>query len=486
MVKMKEINEMEEKKFYMNGEWLAARSGNSYEVHNPATGELVSEVAYGDGRDARLAIASAANAFEAWSSRTAAERSTFLYKLYSVMLEEKESLAKAITLEMGKPLKEARGEVNIAAEYVLWYAEEAKRVYGEIVSASSANKRIHVIKQPVGPVAAITPWNFPVSMVTRKLAPALAAGCTVVLKPSSHTPNSAIKLFECIEKAGFPEGVANLVIGKSSRIGEEFTSHPKIKKITFTGSTAVGKHLMEAASRQVKRFSMELGGHAPFIVFEDADLEKAAEGVLISKYRNAGQTCICLNRLYVQSSIKEDFEKILKEKVEQLQVGKGMDESSEIGPLVDQSAFDKVEEHVTDALNKGASLIVGGEAHQAGSLFYKPTLLSNVTSDMLITNEETFGPVCPVYEFETEAEAIQLANDTVYGLAAYYYTRDLGRATRVGEKLQYGIIGVNDAVPTTVQAPFGGMKESGLGREGGHQGIAGFLEEKFLSINIGK
>src|SRR5690625_4927 len=486
MVKMKEINEMEEKKFYMNGEWLAARSGNSYEVHNPATGELVSEVAYGDGRDARLAIASAANAFEAWSSRTAAERSTFLYKLYSVMLEEKESLAKAITLEMGKPLKEARGEVNIAAEYVLWYAEEAKRVYGEIVSASSANKRIHVIKQPVGPVAAITPWNFPVSMVTRKLAPALAAGCTVVLKPSSHTPNSAIKLFECIEKAGFPEGVANLVIGKSSRIGEEFTSHPKIKKITFTGSTAVGKHLMKAARQQVKRVSMELGGLAPFIEIDDADLEKAAEGAVMSKFRNTGQTCICLNRLFVHRSVKEEFEHIFKEKVEQLRVENGMDETSDIGPLIDQSALEKVEEHVKDAVDKGAALITGGENVGESTLFYKPTILSNVTDEMLIMHEETFGPVCPLYVFDKEDEVIEMANDTAYGLAAYYFTNDLGRAIRVGEKLDYGIIGVNDAVPTTVQAPFGGMTESGLGREGGQQGLTGFLEENFLAIDIGK
>lgn len=475
---------MKRENFYINGEWVNAFSGETYKVNNPATGETVAEVAYGNKKDAKIAIDAANNAFESWSETSAKDRSNYLYNLYKVMLENKEELAEAVTLEMGKPINESRGEVNIAAEYVLWYAEEAKRVYGELIPASTTNKRLYVIKQPVGPVAAITPWNFPISMLTRKLAPALAAGCTAVLKPAGHTPTSAIKLFECIEQAGFPKGVVNLVIGKSSEIGDEFTSNPLVRKITFTGSTTVGKKLMEAASRQVKRFSMELGGHAPFIVFEDADLEKAAEGVLISKYRNAGQTCICLNRLYVQSSIKEDFEKILKEKVEQLQVGKGMDESSEIGPLVDQSAFDKVEEHVTDALNKGASLIVGGEAHQAGSLFYKPTLLSNVTSDMLITNEETFGPVCPVYEFETEAEAIQLANDTVYGLAAYYYTRDLGRATRVGEKLQYGIIGVNDAVPTTVQAPFGGMKESGLGREGGHQGISGFLEEKYLSIDI--
>src|SRR5699024_4007621 len=399
---------MKRENFYINGEWVNAFSGETYKVNNPATGETVAEVAYGNKKDAKIAIDAANNAFESWSETSAKDRSNYLYNLYKVMLENKEELAEAVTLEMGKPINESRGEGNRAAEYVLWYAAEAKRVYGEFIPAWKTNKRLYVIKQRVGTIAAITPWNFQISILTRKLAPALAAGCTAVLKPAGHTPTSAIKLFECIEQAGFPKGVVNLVIGKSSEIGDEFTSNPLVRKITFTGSTTVGKKLMEAASRQVKRFSMELGGHAPFIVFEDADLEKAAEGVLISKYRNAGQTCICLNRLYVQSSIKEDFEKILKEKVEQLLVGKGMDESSEIGPLVNQSAFDKVEEHVTDALNKGASLIVGGEAHKAGNLFYKPTLLSNVTSDMLITNEETFGPVCPVYEFETEAEAIQL------------------------------------------------------------------------------
>lgn len=478
------MNEMEIKKFFMNGEWVSAVSGESYEVKNPATGELVSRVAYGDDQDAKLAIKSADRAFQSWSSITATERAQFLYRLYETMMEEKESLATSITLEMGKPIQEARGEVKTAAEYVLWYAEEAKRVYGEIVSASSTDKRIHVIKQPVGPVAAITPWNFPISMITRKLAPALAAGCTVVLKPASHTPNSAIKLFECMEKAGFPAGVVNLVIGNSSRIGEAFTSHPKIKKITFTGSTAVGKKLLEAASKQVKRVSMELGGHAPFIVFGDADLEKAAEGAMLSKYRNAGQTCICLNRLFVHLSVHDQFVKIFKKKVEQLKVGNGMDETSDIGPLVDQSALKKVQEHVNDALDKGAKLITGGEMVGKDTLFYKPTVLTNVSDEMLIMQEETFGPVCPLYVFDEEDEVIQLANLTEYGLAAYYFTNDLGRAIRVGEKLDYGIIGVNDAVPTTVQAPFGGMKESGIGREGGHQGIKGFLEEKFLSIDI--
>lgn len=482
--KLEEMYKMEVKRFYINGKWSSAISGESYDVNNPATGKVVSKVAYGDGADAKVAIESAANAIGSWSTLTVNERSSYLYKLYNIMLEEKESLAESITLEMGKPIKEARGEVNIAAEYVLWYAEEAKRVYGEIVAASSTSKRIHVIKQPVGPVAAITPWNFPISMLTRKLAPALAAGCTVVLKPASHTPSGAIKLFECMEKAGFPVGVANLVIGQSSSIGEEFTSNPLIKKIAFTGSTAVGKQLIEAASKQVKRVSMELGGHAPFIVFEDADLEKAVDGVIASKYRNAGQTCICLNRLFVHRSVKDEFETILKEKVEQLNVANGIEETSDIGPLVDQPALEKVQEHVKDALSKGAELITGGESAAEGTLFYKPTVITNATDEMLITHEETFGPVCPVYVFDEEEEVIQMANDTEYGLAAYYFTKDLGRAIRVGEKLDYGIIGVNDAVPTTVQAPFGGMKESGVGREGGHQGLAGFLEEKFLSIDI--
>lgn len=475
---------MELNKMYINGEWTEALSSEKFEVTNPATGDIASVVAYGDEKDAKLAIEAAAEAYKTWSATSVNERSKLLYRLYEIMMEEKETLARTITVEMGKPINESRGEVNIGAEYVLWYAEEAKRVYGEIISASTTNKRLQVIKQPVGPVAAITPWNFPVSMITRKLAPALAAGCTVVLKPASKTPASAVKLFECVEKAGFPKGVANLVIGKSSSIGNEVTSNPLIKKITFTGSTSVGKKLMEDASKQVKRVSMELGGHAPFIVFEDADLEKAAEGVMISKYRNTGQTCICLNRLYVHASIKEEFEQILKEKLEKVKIGHGIEETTELGPLVDESALEKVKEHVQDAVSKGAKVVTGGEAAEGGKLFYKPTLLSNVTKEMLITSDETFGPVAPMYSFETEEEVIEMANNTQYGLAAYYYTKDLGRATRVGEKLEYGIIGVNDPGPTTVQAPFGGLKESGVGREGGHQGLAGFLEEKYLSINI--
>lgn len=475
---------MTNQKMYIDGIWKTSVTGETYDVYNPATKEKIAEVAYGDKEDVKEAIEAANNAFPSWSGLTANERSSYLYKLYNIIMEEKESIAEIITKEMGKPINESRGEVNIAAEYILWYAEEAKRVYGEIIAASTTNKRLHVIKQPVGPVAAITPWNFPVSMVTRKLAPALASGCTVVLKPASYTPMSAVKLFECIERAGFPKGVANLVIGNSKAIGSEITNNPLIKKITFTGSTQVGKQLMADASNQMKRTSMELGGHAPFIVFEDANLEKAAEGVLVSKYRNAGQTCICLNRLYVQKSIKEEFEEVLKKKVASLKIGNGLDETTEIGPLIDQSAYEKVQSQVNDAVEKGAKILVGGKLDKEDSLFYQPTLLTNVTSEMTITTEETFGPVCPIYEFESEEEVIGLANNSNYGLAAYYYTTDLGKAIRVGEKLEYGIIGVNDAAPTTVQAPFGGMKESGIGREGGHQGIEGFLEDKYMSIVI--
>lgn len=475
---------MKVEKMYINGEWTEAISGERYKVTNPATGERVSEVSYGGAADANKAIEAAAEAFDEWAGISVNDRSELLYKLYQIMIEEKEDLAKTITVEMGKPINESRGEVNIAADYVLWYAEEAKRIYGETISASTPNKRLQVIKQPIGPVAAITPWNFPISMVTRKLAPALAAGCTTVLKPASNTPNSAIKLFECMEKAGFPKGVVNLVIGNSSEIGDAVTSNPLIKKITFTGSTSVGKSLMEAASKQMKKVSMELGGHAPFIVFEDADLEKAAEGAMISKYRNTGQTCVCLNRLYVHASIKEEFEQILKEKVENLKLGNGLEEKTEMGPLIDTNALEKVEEHVKDALDKGAKLVTGGEVVDEEELFYKPTILSNVTKEMLITTEETFGPVAPIYTFQTEDEVVQMANDTEYGLAAYYYTKDLGRTVRVGERLQYGIIGVNDPVPTTVQAPFGGMKESGMGKEGGHQGLSDFLVEKYFSIDI--
>lgn len=479
------VKDMEHRRMYINGAWVNASTGKTYSLTNPATQKVIASAAYGGGAEAHEAINSAFNAFPTWSGLTAKERSTFLLKLYQLMKRDKETIAQLITLEMGKPIREARGEVDLAAEYLLWNAEESKRIYGEIIPASAPNKRLNVIKQPIGPVAAITPWNFPISMVTRKIAPALAAGCTVILKPASNTPGSVCRLFELIDEIGFPPGVANLVIGNSKEIGNAFLNDHRIKKITFTGSTDVGKKLLEGAAKQVKRVSMELGGHAPFIVFEDADLEKAAEGAIISKYRNAGQTCICLNRLYVQSSIKNQFETIIAQKIKQLKIGNGMEETTELGPLVDQGALIKVQSQVEDALNKGAKLVTGGKLVEGlGGLFYEPTLLSDVTNEMIITTEETFGPVAPIYTFDTEDEVIKQANNTQFGLSAYFYTKDLARAYRVSEKLEYGIIGINDPVPTTVQAPFGGMKESGIGREGGHQGVSEYVEEKFISISL--
>ncbi|WP_349730339.1 NAD-dependent succinate-semialdehyde dehydrogenase [Peribacillus frigoritolerans] len=472
------------KKLFINGEWTEAFSGKTYDVLNPATKKVVATVFYGSTEEARLAIKSANDAFPKWAALTAKERGDYLTKLYELMLKEKESLAELITLEMGKPIKEARGEIELAAEYLLWNAEEGKRIYGESIPATSPSKRLQVLKQPIGPVGAITPWNFPVSMLTRKLGPALAAGCTFVVKPASKTPSSAIRLFELIEQVKFPKGVLNLVIGSSKHIGNEMMENPAIKKITFTGSTAVGKKLIEGSAQQVKKVSMELGGHAPFIVFEDANLEEAAEGVIISKYRNSGQTCICLNRLYVQKSVKSQFEVLLTEKVKSLKMGNGIEESTEVGPLVDEEALKKVEFQVEDALEKGAIILTGGKRKAVNELFFEPTLLSNATSDMEISYEETFGPVAPIYTFESEEEVIEAANKTDYGLAAYFYTNDLGRSIRVAEKLEYGIVGVNDATPTVVQAPFGGVKQSGLGREGGHQGVEEYLETKFISIKI--
>lgn len=472
------------KKLYINGEWIESYSGEKYDVLNPATNKVVATVAYGSTDETKSAIKAASEAFPTWAALTAKERAVYLTKLYELMLKEKESLASLITLEMGKPIKEARGEIELAAEYLLWNAEEGKRIYGESIPASSPSKRLQVLKQPIGPVGAITPWNFPVSMLTRKLGPALAAGCTFVVKPASKTPSSAIRLFELIEQVKFPKGVINLVIGSSRHIGIELMENPAIKKITFTGSTSVGKKLIEGSSQQVKKVSMELGGHAPFIIFEDANLEEAAEGVILSKYRNSGQTCICLNRLYVQKSIKDQFEILLTEKVRSLKVGNGIEESTEVGPLVDEEAIKKVEGQVEDALKKGAVLLTGGKRVNANELFFEPTLLSNATPNMEISYEETFGPVAPIYSFESEEEVIEAANNTEYGLAAYFYTNDLGRSIRVSEKLEYGIVGVNDATPTTVQAPFGGVKQSGLGREGGHQGVEEYLETKFISIKF--
>jgi succinate-semialdehyde dehydrogenase/glutarate-semialdehyde dehydrogenase len=473
---------------YINGEWVFAEGGETLQVVNPATGEMIGTVAFGDGRDANKAIEAAHQAFAGWSRLTARERSKFLYNLSELVKKNRDELAGIISAEMGKPLGEAKGEVLGAADNFVWYAEEAKRVYGETIPSSVANKRIMVLKQPVGPVGAITPWNFPVNMVARKISPALAAGCTVVLKPAESTPLSAIRLFELIEQAGFPKGVVNLVIGKPEAIGQEFIDNPKLSKIAFTGSTRVGKLLMEGAAKQVKRVSMELGGHAPFIVFADADLDAAVKGLFESKFRNSGQMCICTNRLYVHEEVADAFTEKLVERLKQTKVGDGRQKETEIGPLVNERALNKVLEHIEDAKDKGGQVVYGGnrltEGEYAKGFYCEPTVITGVTDEMKISYEETFGPVVPIVRFRDEAEVVQQANNTRYGLAAYVYTRDNQRCFRMAELLEYGIVGINDGSPTQTQAPFGGFKESGIGREGGHYGMDEYLETKFVSFGL--
>ncbi|MFC4597561.1 NAD-dependent succinate-semialdehyde dehydrogenase [Cohnella hongkongensis] len=472
---------------YINGAWTEAISGARKEVRNPATGEPAGSVPIGSREDLAAAIDAAHAAFKSWSKTTAMERAVPLYRAYEKLAARADDIARMMTAEQGKPLAESRGEVMLAAEYLRWYSEEAKRIYGETIPASAQGKRIMVVRQPIGVVGAITPWNFPVSMLTRKLGPALAAGCTVVLKPADYTPLSAVALFQALEEAGFPPGVVNLVTAKGRDVGAEFLENPKVKKITFTGSTEVGKQLIEGSAKHVKRVSMELGGHAPFLVFEDADLDKAAEACIASKFRNAGQTCICANRIFVQESVMDAFAEKFAAKARQLKIGNGLEPGVEVGPLIDWNALEKVEEQVRDALSKGAELASGGRRYEGEGLkgaFYEPTVLSRVDSSMVICYEETFGPVAPLISFSTEEEAVAKANDTEYGLASYVFTRNLGRAFRVSEQLEYGIVGVNDALPTVVQAPFGGWKESGTGREGGHHGLDSYLEIKYISIDL--
>lgn len=472
-------------KLYINGEWVESKSGNIFPSYNPATNEVVGELADGREEDMEAAIDAANAAFEEWAGLTALERADYLMECYQKMLEKQDELAELMTKEQGKPLHEAKAEVKGAADFFRWFAEEARRVYGETIPASVKNKRIKVIKQPIGVVVAITPWNFPQTMVTRKVAPALAAGCPVIVKPAKQTSLNAVALFKIFDEVGFPKGVVNLITTeKSSAVSNEMFANEKVRKITFTGSTAVGKMLTKEAANQMKRVSMELGGHSPFIVFEDADIDKAVEGVMQSKFRNAGQTCVCANRVYVQKSIQEEFEKKFIEKVKELKVGNGLDSGITIGPLIDAAAIDKQIEHVEDAVSKGAKVVTGGNVAGNQGSFYEPTVLSNVSDDMKITYEETFGPVAPIITFETEEEVIERANNVNYGLAAYYYTRDFSRSIRVQEKLNYGVVGLNDALPAVPQAPFGGMKESGVGREGGHQGLDEFFETKYISMQI--
>lgn len=467
---------------FIDGEWVAARDGGSTPVFNPSTGKPIGSVPALDAADVRRAIEAAHAAFPLWRAKTAKERAAALRRWHELMLAAREDLARLMTAEQGKPLAEARGEIDYAAAFVEWFAEEAKRVYGDVIPPPRTDQRILVLKEPVGVCAAITPWNFPAAMITRKTAPALAAGCTVVLKPASATPFSALALAELADRAGIPKGVFNVVTGNSAVIGLELATHPKVRKLTFTGSTETGKLLMQQAAGTVKKLSLELGGHAPFIVFDDADLDAAAEGALQSKYRNAGQTCVCANRLLVQEKVYDAFSARLTERVRALVVGDGMEPGVTTGPLINAEALAKVEEHVADAVGRGARVLIGGQRHGRGGLFYEPTVLADMIPSMKITREETFGPVAPLYRFRDDAEALALANDTPFGLAAYFYSRDVGRIFRAAEALEYGIIGINAGVISTEVAPFGGMKESGIGREGGKYGIEEFLETKYLCL----
>ncbi|WP_040286393.1 NAD-dependent succinate-semialdehyde dehydrogenase [Sporosarcina koreensis] len=451
-------------------------------IVNPYTQETIATVPNGGADEAKRAVDAAHGAFPAWAALTAYERSGLIMKWHDLIERDKEDLARTMTEEQGKPITEARGEMEYANGFNAWYAEEAKRVYGETIPASKPGKRLFVTKQPVGVVAAITPWNFPAAMITRKVAPALAVGCTVVIKPSRLTPLTAVKLGRLALEAGIPEGVVNVVTGDSGAISDAWLEDGRVKKITFTGSTEVGRELMKKASDTVKKISLELGGLAPAIVMDDCDLDKAVDGVIATKFRNAGQTCICANRVYVQESIADEFTRKISEKVRQLKTGSGLEEKTKIGPLVDRKGLEKVERHVEDALDKGAEAAVGGNLEEG--LIYQPTVLTGVTDDMICMHEETFGPVVPIAPFKTEEEAIRRANDTIFGLAAYLFTENMSRGIRMSEQLEYGIVGLNDGSPSTPQAPFGGFKQSGLGREGGRQGIEEFVEVKYISAGI--
>ncbi|HEY0352750.1 MAG TPA: NADP-dependent succinate-semialdehyde dehydrogenase [Enterovirga sp.] len=467
---------------YLDGAWVDADGGATIDVDNPATGDVLGTVPKMGAAETRRAIEAAEAALPGWRAKTAKERAQILRRWFELMMANQEDLAALMTAEQGKPLAESRGEIAYAASFIEWFGEEGKRVYGDVIPGHGADKRIIVLKQPIGVCAAITPWNFPAAMITRKAGPALAAGCTIVLKPASQTPFSALALCELAERAGVPKGVFSCVTGSATEIGGEMTSNPKVRKLSFTGSTEIGKLLLEQCARTVKKTSMELGGNAPFIVFDDADLEAAVKGAIASKYRNAGQTCVCANRILVQDGIYDAFAKRLSEAASGMKVGNGFTEGAVIGPLIDAKAIKKVEEHVADALAKGAEIITGGKRHSLGGSFYEPTVLTGATRDMAIFREETFGPVAPLFRFKTEAEAIEMANDTEFGLAAYFYGRDIGRVWRVAEALEYGIVGVNEGIISTEVAPFGGVKESGLGREGSHYGIEDYLEIKYLCL----
>lgn len=467
---------------FIDGKWLDADSQKQIEVRNPANGELVASVPNMGESETRRAISAASTAFASWKSASADERSELLMAWYQLIMENADDLATIMTAEQGKPLSEAKGEVAYGASFLKWYAEEARRIYGETIPAKSADQRILVLRQPVGVCATITPWNFPIAMITRKAAPALAAGCTLISRPASLTPLSALALAALAEEAGIPPGVVNFLTGDSAAIGGELTSNPEVRKLSFTGSTDVGRKLMAQCALTIKNISMELGGNAPFLVFDDADLDAAVEGVMVSKFRNTGQTCVCANRIYVQKSVLKEFSERLAERITKLKVGRGDQEGVEQGPLINQAAIDKVEEHIQDAKAKGAQVVVGGHPDQLGGLFYTPTLLTDCTAEMLIAKEETFGPVAPLFPFEDEEEALRLANASEVGLAGYFYSRDMARIMRVAEGMEVGMVGVNSGLVSNAAAPFGGVKQSGIGREGGHQGIDEYLEEKYILL----
>ena len=472
-------------KAYVGGAWVNAKDGKTFTVSNPARGDVIAEVADLSRAEVTDAIAKAAAAQKAWAARAAKERAQILRKWFDLMMAHQEDLAQILTAEQGKPLAEARGEVAYGASFIEWFGEEAKRVYGETIPGHMTDKRIQVIKQPIGVAAGITPWNFPNAMIARKVAPALAAGCAFVIRPASLTPLSALAMAKLAEEAGVPAGLFAVVTSSSSsEVGKEFCENPIVRKLTFTGSTEVGRILLRQAADQVMKCSMELGGNAPFIVFDDADLDDAVVGAIACKFRNNGQTCVCANRIYVQAGVYDAFAAKLKAAVEALKIGDGLEDGTALGPLIEPAAVDKIKEHLADALAKGGEILTGGNPHDLGPLFFEPTIVTNATSDMQVATDETFGPFAPLFKFEDTDDVIAQANDTIFGLASYFYAKDLSRVTKVAEALEYGIVGVNTGIISTEVAPFGGVKQSGLGREGSHHGMDDYMEMKYICTSV--
>lgn len=469
---------------YINGEWYEAVNGKSINITNPFNNEVIASVPDYGKPETILAIEAANKAFHQWSSLTAKQRSDLLLKWSDLIDQHKEDLARIMTLEQGKSIIEARGEIDYANSFIKWFAEEGRRIYGDVISANMPNQRLITLKKAIGVTAAITPWNFPSAMITRKVAPALAAGCTIVVKPDSQTPLSAFALAVLAEEAGIPAGVLNIITGNAEIIGLELTTHPLVKKISFTGSTQVGRLLMQQSASTLKKITLELGGNAPFIVFDDADIDEAVKGAIVCKFRNSGQTCVCANRLLVQENIYDEFAKKFTEQVKKITIGNGLDENNQQGPLINQAAVDKVKKHIDDALAKGAILQVGGKTHALGGLFFEPTVLTNAKQNMLLAKEETFGPVAPLFRFKDEREAIALANDTEFGLASYFYSKNIDRIWRVSEALEYGMVGINTGILSTEVAPFGGIKQSGMGKEGSKYGIEPYIEMKYLCMKF--